>query len=364
MFDRSRDLRRSHGLAVVALALLLAGCGGALPSLSLAPNQSLPPIDGRSPTPEASEPTAEPTAEVTPTAEPSPSPEATPSAEPTASPEPSPTASPEPTPTPDVEVTLEAPDEVDAAAAFEVAWTGPAGSGAFITIVERGAEDWEGESYFETGTNPVSGELVAPLVGGEYDVVFVSAEAQILARQPITVMPFDGMLLAHDQVVAGTQFEVAWQGPDGPGDYVTIMRPGASTWSGESYFDTDINPKVGTLRAPFEAGQFEIRYVSGSTGDRLARRPITILPLQITLEAPTSVEAGTDFEVEWTGPDVLGDYISILAEGDTTWSGESYQDTWHGSPVTLTAPDEPGSYLIWYVNGINFLYSVPITVTS
>ena len=352
---------------MVVLALLLVGCSGALPSFSLAPDQSLPPIEGRSPTPEASEstePSDEPTAEATPTPEATSSAEPTESAEPTASPETSESPSPEPSATPEVEITIDAPEEVDAGAAFDVAWTGPAGAGAFITIVDSGADEWAGESFFDTSTNPASGELIAPLVGAEYDIVYVSADAQIQQRQPITVIPFDGMLLAFDQVTAGTQFEVAWNGPDGPGDYITVIRPASTGWAGESYFDTDINPKVGTLRAPFEAGQFEIWYVSGSTDDRLARRPITILPLEITLEAPQSVERGADFEVVWTGPDVLGDYITIMAEGETTWTGESYQDTWHGSPVTLTAPAANGSYLIWYVNGANFLYSVPITVTN
>lgn len=261
------------------------------------------------------------------------------------------------------EPSLQAPDEVEAGTDFEVSWTGPDGQGDYITIVAEGATEWTNEPYFYTADGP-TGTLVASTEPGAYEIWYVTgADEEILARRPITVTPFEGALQAPAEVIANTQFEVSWTGPDGPGDYVTIVAEGATRWTNESYFYTSGGP-TGTLLAPIEDGAYEIWYVAGSDETVFARRPITVAPYEITLEAATAVDAGADFEVTWTGPDGPGDYITIVAAGATQWTNEPYFYTASGSPGTLTAPDVPGDYEIWYVAGQSpdVLASFDITV--
>jgi Ca-activated chloride channel family protein len=246
------------------------------------------------------------------------------------------------------EVSLEAPDEVEAGAEFEVSWTGPDGEGDYITVVAEGATDWTNEPYFYTSSGP-TGTLVASTEPGEYEIWYVTGEEEILARRPITVTPFEGALQAPAEVMANTQFEVSWTGPDGPGDYVTIVAEGATGWTHESYFYTSVGP-TGTLLAPVEPGAYEIWYVAADE-TVFASRPITVTPVEITLEAPTAVDAGADIQVTWTGPDGPGDYITIVAAGSTQWTNEPYFYTASGSPGSLTAPDVAGNYEIWYVSG-------------
>jgi Ca-activated chloride channel family protein len=257
---------------------------------------------------------------------------------------------------------LEAPDEVEAGAQFEVEWTGPDGDGDYVTIVAAGADEWTNEPYFYT-LNGSPGRLVAPTADGSYELWYVTGdEEDVLFRRDIEVTPFSGDLLADEEVPAGTEFEVAWNGPDGPGDYVTIVAAGAERWTNEPYFYTSVG-SPGMLYAPMEGGAYEIWYVADD-GTTFATRDITVLPLDITLDAPDSVARGADFEVEWTGPDGSGDYITIVPMGSADGAYLDYFYTYTGNPGTLTAPDTAGPFEIWYASDrVDGTFArIPITV--
>jgi len=248
------------------------------------------------------------------------------------------------------EASLEAPDEVEGGADFEVSWTGPDGQGDYITVVAEGTTEWTNEPYFYTANGP-TGTLVASTTDGDYEIWYVTGgDEEILARRPITVTPFEGALIAPAEVEANTVFEVSWNGPDGPGDYVTIVAEGADRWTNESYFYTANGP-TGELTAPIEDGAHEIWYVAGSDDTVFATRPITVTPYHITLEAPTAVDAGAEFDVEWTGPDGPGDYITIVPAGSPEGTYFSYAYTAAGSPATITAGTETGDYEVRYIAG-------------
>lgn len=248
------------------------------------------------------------------------------------------------------EVTLDAPSEVAAGEKFDVDWTGPAASGDFITIVAAGASAWTDEPYFYASSAATPGSLVAPVEEGAYALWYVAgADDTILARRAIRVTPFEGALGGPAEVEAGTTFEVAWAGPNGPGDYVTIVAADATTWTGESYFYTaSANP--GTLVAPIEVGTYVLWYVTGSDSATMATRPIKVTPYTVTLDAPATVQRGAQFEVTWTGPDGPSDYITIVPAGSPPGTYLSYAYTASGSPASLTAPDTAGDYEIWYAS--------------
>jgi Ca-activated chloride channel family protein len=253
---------------------------------------------------------------------------------------------------------------VQAGVQFEVTWTGPNAPRDYVTIVAAGATKWTNEPYFYT-TVGSPGKLVAPVADGAYALWYVSgADDTILARLAIRVTPFEGALLAEDQVEAGTNFEVAWNGPNGPGDYVTIVAAGATKWTNEPYFYTTAG-SPGTLVAPIDAGSYELWYVTGQSTSPNSRRPITITPYVVTLEAPASVSAGASFEVTWTGPDGPQDYITIVRAGSAEGAYTDYAYTTEGSPLSLTAPALPGNYEVWYASDrvAGTFKSIPIRVT-
>ena len=232
---------------------------------------------------------------------------------------------------------------------FSIDWTGPANQRDYITLVAKGVAKWTNEPYFST-TTPSPGTLVAPTTAGEYELWYVSGvDDTIAVRRPITVTPFQGALAGPDSVAAGAPFMVSWNGPNGPNDYVTIVAAGAAKWTTESYFYTHTsNP--GPLVAPITAGAYELWYVTGADSKTMARRPITVTPLAITLKAPALVAKGSQIEVEWTGPNGPSDYITIVPVGSKAGAYTNYANTAAGSPATFKAPDTAGKYEIWYAS--------------
>lgn len=275
-------------------------------------------------------------------------------------------APPPTTPAVSGDVTLDAPAEIGAGATFEVNWTGPALQGDYITIVDAAASAWTDEPYFYARSGLSPGSLVAPHDPGEYVLWYVTGpNGTVLARRAIRVTPFQGSLDGPAEVVAGSSFDVAWSGPNGPGDFVTIVAAAASTWTNESYFYTaTANP--GSLVAPLDAGDYVLWYVTGFDGAAMATRPIRVTPYTITLDAPDAVERSAKFEVTWTGPNGPGDYLTIVPAGSPPGSFTSYAYTSHGSPAILAAPETAGNYEIWYasdrVQGVIFS-TISIVVT-
>lgn len=244
---------------------------------------------------------------------------------------------------------ITAPDQIEAGKQFDVTFTGPNGQGDYITIVKAGTAKWTTEPWFYT-SNGSPGKLTAPSADGSYVLWYVSgADSTTLAQRPITVLAFSGDLLAPDSVMGGSQFDVAWNGPNGPGDYVTIVKVGTAKWTNESWFYTS-NGSPGKLTAAIEAGAYEIWYVVGSDSSTKARRPITVTPVVITLDAPKSVARNSQFQVTWTGPNGPSDYVTIVPAGSAPGTYTNYAYTASGSPATLTAPDKAGDYEIWYAS--------------
>lgn len=245
---------------------------------------------------------------------------------------------------------LDAAQEVQAGKQFDVTWTGPNAQGDYITIVLASATKWTNESYFDTQNATSPRKLTAPSADGAYALWYVSgADDSILARRAIRVTPFQGDLSAPASVMAGSKLKVVWHGPNGPRDYVTIVKSGATKWTDESYFYTTVG-SPGTLVADIKPGSYELWYVIGSDSAVKVRRPITVTPYVVTLSAPGTVAKGAQFKVKWTGPNGPQDYITIVKAGSAPGSYLSYAYTQNGSPVTLTAPTTSGNYEIWYAS--------------
>jgi Ca-activated chloride channel family protein len=169
-------------------------------------------------------------------------------------------------------------------------------------------------------------------------------------------------LEAPDQANAGSVLSVAWTGPGLEGDRVALRKPGVE----EVLAEAETAPGApATLTLPLEAGEYEIVYLD-SHGKVLATRRLTVNPNEYTLQFPGEIQAGQWFDVAWTGPDNVGDYITIVPEGAAEGEWDSYAYTCNGSPAVLQAPLEAGTYEIRYSTEQVYpnptLYSAPVTV--
>src|SRR5688572_1566508 len=147
---------------------------------------------------------------------------------------------------------------------------------------------------------------------------------------------------------AGAQVEVTVMGSKNPRDFVTIVEKAAreGAYGGYEYVS---KPGAYKLVAPPKAGEYEIRLLAADPPyATLARRALRIDAVTATVDAPGQVAAGATFSVKWTGPNNDRDYVAI---GNAARPYLDYKYTSAGSPLQLTAPDEPGQYEVRYFLG-------------
>ena len=169
---------------------------------------------------------------------------------------------------------------------------------------------------------------------------------------------------APEEAEASNTVSVFWTGPDAPGDFIALAEPGAAATSFVVYARTSAGSPA-KLDMPETPGDYELRYVDAASGRVMAELPIRVVGAAATLEAPPVVEAGSAFEVTWTGPENDGDFITIVPADADEGSEGNYAYTRKGSPANMTAPDKPGAYELRYVSRLSrkSLARLPITVT-
>jgi hypothetical protein len=176
-----------------------------------------------------------------------------------------------------VEATLEAPGQVAAGGEIEVAWSGPDGRGDFISIDPHGAEEREYGNYEYTG-NGSPASIIVPEAPGKYEVRYHLGQSWgVIGRRPLEVLPNRATVAGPPTVAGGSDFEVAWTGPDNRGDFLTIVPQGAGPREYTDYAYTR-GGSPGRIEAPLEPGAYELRYVTGQSRAVLASSPIEVTP--------------------------------------------------------------------------------------
>ncbi len=184
--------------------------------------------------------------------------------------------------TPSVAGSVSAPASAVGGTHVDVVHNGPDGTSNQIVIMPRGAADSSVNSPHSNNTSVSPARLRAPLSGGDYEVRYILAvgEPVVLARQPITISQAAPVSLSATEATAGQEFAVAL-GADAPrmsGDYVYIARPGAAGNNYEGGYASVPGSGDVTIKAPSEAGAWEIRYVAPDNGDwaPLGSAPLTV----------------------------------------------------------------------------------------
>ncbi|MBL3618257.1 MAG: VWA domain-containing protein [gamma proteobacterium endosymbiont of Lamellibrachia anaximandri] len=243
---------------------------------------------------------------------------------------------------------VQPPASANAAAGFEVAWQGPDNEGDYITVAppKDVAGRYDNYAYTRKGS-PAT--LIAPSEPGDYEVRYIQARGtKLLAKASITIQAVSAQVQPPASADVGAGFEVAWQGPDNQGDYITVAPPGDVPGRYDNYVYT----RKGTpakLLAPSEPGQYEVRYIQAKGTKLLAKSMITVNAVSAEVAPPASARAGEIFQVTWQGPDYQGDYLTVALPGDSPGRYDNYAYTSKSSPARLKAPAKPGEYEVRYI---------------
>ena len=119
---------------------------------------------------------------------------------------------------------------------------------------------------------------------------------------------------------------------------------------GEAMAAPELDVEAGRYlaRAEFGGGVGTIEFDYSGDADELKRVVLEFAPLA-TLDGPAEVEAGSSFTVDWTGPEMKGDFIAIVEADANEGKAGNYAYTRNGSPAEIRAPDTLGPHELRYV---------------
>ena len=257
---------------------------------------------------------------------------------------------------------LDAPGEAHIRQDIEVHWTAPEARGSIIEI-RPASGDGRRVSYAYPNTNPKM--IMAPEAPGDYLLVYVAGN-DVHASQPLSVFIPDASLAGPASVGAGETFELAWTGPVSRSDLLTFATRDGDRIRGTSYaYVGSLNGQPASLRAPADAGSYDLVYVSGET--ILARTQIEVGGIEATLTAPAEVFQGAMVRVVWDGPENSQDFISFSARDGDHIAGASYHYVGNAAEdgsAMLTASETLGAYDIVYISSGRIIGRTPIEVVE
>jgi Ca-activated chloride channel family protein len=246
-------------------------------------------------------------------------------------------------------VTIEVPERAEIQTSMTLGWDGGGLTGDHI-IVEHQGEDVREDVLCIPAVSGGPVTVNAPDLAGDYAVHYRSRRGRSLARASLEVFEILATLVGPTTAAPGEDISVAWTGPDEAQDFLSIA---AHDEHDEQYrkFSPTTSGSPAVLTTPIRPGDYEIRYVRAEDGKVLARQPLTVVVVEVTLDVPRVVEAGTRFEVAWIGTAGEGDFITVAHARSGPKNHLDWSYTGLGSPVTLAAPFEAGKYVVRYVSG-------------
>lgn len=255
--------------------------------------------------------------------------------------------------------TISGPATAGIRAGVDVIWTGPEAKGGIIEIHP------EGENTRRVGYAYVKGSpqaIEAPEEPGAYRVhLFFDGERK--ASYPMTVEMVSATLSAPATSDAGAEIVVTFSGPINRNDNITFAASGGDPIRGLSYAYAG-SSKDGTvkLKAPKDAGTYDIVYVTGST--IIGRAPVTVGSVSAELTVSASIPAGSLTMVGFDGPDNSGDLVTFAArDGDPIRPASyAYVGNSDDGTVVLRAFEDTGPYDIVYVSGGRVIGRSPVDI--
>jgi Ca-activated chloride channel family protein len=278
-------------------------------------------------------------------------------------------------------VSLEAPDEVGIGMSFDVTWEGPGARRDAIEIYDPDAQAGRGKVLYSKrivngDMDAQTVELIAPTDTGALQLRYYNGDSRaVLATRPITIVGVDVSLDAPDTAKMGFTIKVTWQGPGARRDQIELFDPEADAGRGKVLFSQrvvngDYDAREVELVMPARPGAYELRYYNGDSREVLTTRPITVEAVPVSLDAPSSVQAGETFEASWVGPGAYRDQVEVFDPAANGGRGKVLASTrlvnagYDEKRVRIKAPAERGAYQLRYFNGDSrlVLFETDITV--
>lgn len=263
------------------------------------------------------------------------------------------------------EVTLEVPKKALTGGDFKVSWSTTINSRDYVAIVPKGAEEGEFGNYLVV-RDDAKGKLKAPADTGLYEVRYILREdSRTIARAYIEVTEPEVTVAGPETALAGSKVKVSWTGTVAENDYVTIVEMGADEGTYGAYVVVrDDTEKV--LLMPAKPGIYEVRYVLREGAKTMARTPVEITEPEVTVSAPATVIAGSQFEVSWTGAVNENDYVTIVPIGTEEGEHDNYVVVRSHESKELQAPADVGMYEVRYIlrEGTRTMATAPVEITA
>jgi len=282
---------------------------------------------------------------------------------------------------------IEAPVAIEATEAIEVArpitvdWIGPGARYDSVQLFDPAAQGGQGKVVHEKRLRNDDFEnqqatLPGPAKAGPYQLRYFNGDNKtILASFPIEVLEADVSLEAPAEVGQARMLTVGWSGPGARYDSVQIFDPAGNAGQGRVVHEKrlrndDFDNNRATLPTPAKPGSYELRYYNGDNRAVMANQPLEIVPIELALDAPDSVETKTQFQVKWQGPGARYDSVQLVdpngngGQGKRMFERRLSNGNLDEQTVVVVAPEQPGTYELRYYNGDNRVTMVtrPITV--
>lgn len=126
--------------------------------------------------------------------------------------------------------------------------------------------------------------------------------------------------IPFNSIEAGKKFEIVWSESSKFNDKIAILPKDSKSLENNlsKISSLYLAKKKGILIAPADVGEYDIVYFA-ECGAILGRKSFIVENVAISLNISDIVEAGTEIEITWTGPNKYGDDITILPKGSTHW---------------------------------------------
>lgn len=245
---------------------------------------------------------------------------------------------------------INAPSQANADSQISIQLEGIDNPRDFITIVAKGTAEGRYEEYAYTDGGSVT--LFAPVNAGDYEIRWLGAETpyRTLTSAPLQVVATSAQVKAPESVGIGKPFELEWQGPNNPQDFVTLVPVGTAEGKYADYVYTSDGSPV-SMTAPSTAGQYELRYLTGRGYKTLGKTALTVVDASASVQFQSPAGIGQTLEIQWSGPANTRDYITVVPASARDGHYNQYTYVSEGNPLKLVLPEKPGEYEIRYMTG-------------
>lgn len=171
---------------------------------------------------------------------------------------------------------IDAPETAAAGSHVKMSWKAPAVNNLYITIVPKGAEIGAYNEYarLHVAENPL--HLQAPRKSGEMEIrIMDEGQNKLLYTRPIKLTELKGTVSGPAEAAVSTHISVTWTGPNGDGDFITIVKKGSPDDAYLDYAYTRNADPAANLATPEQPGDYEIRYTTQDS-KVIARQPLRI----------------------------------------------------------------------------------------